>query len=346
MPEARARWAVFAVFAATLLLATRRLLTFDEAYYLAAARDLVATRSVPIDDHPPLLLVGLAAFDRLPLPIELRVRLCSASFATATALTLGALARATGGLPSRALVLASVGVLPVLSGLVATPDTPLLLGEALLLLGLARERLALAFVGALVACAAKASGYFVVALALFWLWTQPRRLGPMAATLVGALAALPFAHRSLSLQAAHVLGHGPLVSSPVVGVPLALAGIAGAVVLAGPALIAFSRDLAAVPAGRPIVYGTLLALGVSAVVSGRAPEAGWIGPAVPIWIVAAARVRWSKAALTSYVAPTLLGIMLWLLPRGPFEGRAPSQKGPPWPVSPAYGQRAWSRVYP
>lgn len=335
---------VAAVFVATLGLALRRRLTFDEAYYLGAARDLLAGR-LTLPDHPPLLPALLALTDGLPLPVELRVRLVSASIAAATALALGALAAATGGGRARATWLAAVGVLPLASGLVATPDGPLLLGVTLLLLGAARDDTRLAGGGALLATLAKVSGGLAAGLVALELLARHRRRTALAIG-VGALLATPLAARSLVLQAGHALGHGPLVSAPWVGAPTALAAwAAGALLLIGPPVLLRARGLGQVPGGSLLVSGILVALATSALVSGRPPEVGWIGPALPALLAIASRAPWSPAARAAYLGPTLVGVALWLVPGGPFEDRAPTP-GRAWPVAPPYGRAAWQRVYP
>lgn len=334
---------VAAVFALTLGLAAWRRLTFDEAYYLAAARDLVSGR-LTLPDHPPLLPALLALADRLPLPVELRVRLVSATLAAATALATGALAAATGGGRARATWLGAVGVLPVAAGLVATPDGPLLLGVTLLLLGAARDDARLAFGGALFATLAKVSGGLAAGLVAVELLAR-RRHRTALALVAGALVATPLAARSLVLQVGHALGQGPLVSAPHVGGPAALAAwAAGALLLVGPPLLLRARALGRVPGGTALVAGVLLALAASALVSGRPPEVGWIGPVLPVLVVAGARAPWPVAARSVYLAPTVVGIALWLVPGGPWEGRAPS-RGRGWPEAPPYGRRAWERVY-
>jgi len=339
-----ARVVVAAVLLGTLALAHHRLLTFDEAYYLAAARTLFVPGAPGLVDHPPLLLLGLWCTDHLPLPLELRVRLVPAVLAAATALVLGALARATGGDARRATILASIGVLPVLGGLIATPDAPLLFGVALLSLATAERRVALAVVGAFVAGASKVSGVFAALLVALEVARTDRRVA--LALTAGALLALPLGLRSLVLQSAHVVGRGPLVSAPWLGGPLALATWAAATgLLVGPALLLRVRQLSTIPGGVSLTVAVLGALVASALGAGRAPEVGWIGPVLPIWIALAARVPWSRPALASYVAPTALGVLLWLAPRGPFEGRAPTRHAPAWPSAPAYGHRAWVGVY-
>jgi hypothetical protein len=75
-------WAIFALAAlVALAFSPLRHLSPDEAYYLCASR-----ARWPIDDHPPLLGLLLAAAEALPGPIELRVRLVSIVLAVATAL--------------------------------------------------------------------------------------------------------------------------------------------------------------------------------------------------------------------------------------------------------------------
>ncbi|MBK7400432.1 MAG: hypothetical protein IPJ34_30295 [Myxococcales bacterium] len=343
-PVLSARAVVAVVFVGTLVLARHRLLTFDEAYYLAAARDLFVRGAPPLADHPPLLLLLLSGFDRLPLPLEVRVRLVPALLAAGTALLLGALAQATGGDARRATILGSVGVLPVLGGLVATPDAPLLLGVTLLLLGAAQRRAGLAGLGAFVAGASKVSGVLAALLVALELARRDRRVA--LALTAGALLTLPLGLRSLVLQTAHVAGRGPLVSAPVLGAPLALVAWATAVgLLVGPALLLRVHQVSAVPGGVTLTLALVGALVASALVSGRAPEVGWIGPVLPVWIALAARPPWSRVALASYVAPTVVGALLWLAPRGPFEGRAPTRHAPTWPVAPPYGLAAWTRIY-
>ncbi|MBL8716167.1 MAG: hypothetical protein JNL79_09240 [Myxococcales bacterium] len=343
-PVLSARAVVALVFVGTLVLARHRLLTFDEAYYLTRARDLFVRGAPPLADHPPLLLLGLFGADRLPLPLELRVRLVPALLAAGTAFLLGALSRATGGDARRATILGSVGVLPVLGGLIATPDAPLLFGVTLLLLGAAQGRAGLAGLGALVAGASKVSGVLAALLVALELARRDRRVALALAG--GALLTLPLGLRSLMLQAAHVAGRGPLVSAPALGAPVALGAWAAAVFfLVGPALLLRVRQVSTIPGGVSLSVAVVGALVASALVSGRAPEVGWIGPVLPVWIALAARGPWSRPALASYVAPTVMGALLWLAPRGPFEGRAPTRHAPAWPVAPSYGLAAWVHIY-
>lgn len=320
---------------ARLLLAPLRMLSPDEAYYLCAAR-----RGWPIADHPPLLGWLLLLTDRLG-SVELRVRIVAIVLQLVTALGVGVLASEAF---AWGIFLATFGLMSWVSGLITTPDAPLL-AACVWLLVWRRSPLGL-FACACVAVLAKVSGlFFVLAVA------TTLRGRALVAILAGAAAALPLSHRSLFAQVAHAAGRGALVSAPYVGRPLAvLALLGGTVALYGPALLYLAvrgrRRLD--PAGVRVVltFGGLCLL--SALISGRAPEPNWIAPAfLPLLVVAAREgassprrpiVQWL------HVAPGVLGVALWIS-SSPLLARVPRADRSSARDLPAYAHPAWDCVY-
>ncbi|MGZ3424305.1 MAG: glycosyltransferase family 39 protein [Polyangiales bacterium] len=320
----RDRGALVAIAVATLLrlaLAPLRILSPDEAYYLAAAR-----RGISIPDHPPLLRLLLALADRLPGPIELRVRSIAALLAAVTALGVVSLAdaiaekRAVPAHPTLAAVLASFGLMGFAGGIVTTPDAPFL-AATVWLFAVATRRprpIPLAILAA-VAVASKVAAFAPV-LALAIGLAHRRNRAAALALVIGSLAVMPFAVRSLTLQAAHAVGKGALVSAPRVG-PLAALGalVAGAFFLwSPPVLVRAFRERDAfevVPGARLFVVGLSGLLMISALVSGRPPEPNWIAPAMLV-VVAVASVGepMSRASIALHVAPTALAIALFVAP--------------------------------
>jgi len=359
MDERRAaKVSVALAFAARLILAPDRLLSPDEAYYLCAARK--PSFRWPIVDHPPLLGWLLAAFDRLGGPIELRVRVVAALLQVVTALAIAATAEALEpGAYAWAAFLATWGLMSWVSGLIATPDAPLLAVTAVLVYVATRDRpqwpalLALSFL----AVAAKVTGLVVVIAVAASL-----PLAARIATIAGGALAIPLARASLHAQVAHALGRGDLVSAPRVGAFAALlALIVGAVVLYGPAVaylgVRGRAHLTRVPGGVALAVSLLALASASAVISGRPPEPNWIAPAlVPILIAGAIAAtgltsRARRSLELVHLLPAMLAIGLWaardLLParldplaRVPRDrDRAEAHPLPP------YARPAWSCVY-
>ncbi len=321
---------------ARVLLAPMRLLSPDEAYYLCAAR-----RGWPIVDHPPLLGWLLVLTDRAG-SVELRVRLVAIVLQLVTALGIGVL---SGEAFAWGVFLATFGLMSWVSGLIATPDAPLLAACVWLLVG-RRSPLAL-FLCAGLAVLAKVSGlFFVLAVA------TTLRGRALVAALAGAAVVMPWVHRSLVAQLAHAAGRGALVSAPVVGRPLAVLALLGSTLaLYGPALVYLAargrRRLDAAGVRVVLTFGGLCLL--SALLSGRAPEPNWIAPAfLPLLVVAANEaasmprrpffVEWL------HVAPGVLGVALWIS-SSPLLARVPRADRSHARDLPAYAHPAWDCVY-
>lgn len=333
-------WVSIALAAmARVLLAPLRLLSPDEAYYLCAAR-----RGWPIVDHPPLLgwlLVALSPLDRFG-PIELRVRLIAIVAQALTAIAIGVLA---GRALPFGVFLATWGLMSWVSGLIATPDAPLLAACAWLLV---LRRSPWVSLVAFLAVLAKVSGLFFVLAVATTLRGRPR-----IAALLGAAAALFFAHRSLLAQVAHAAGRGALVSAPAVGRPLALlAFVAGTVALYGPALLylAWRGRRRLDPAGVRIAWVFFALCVLSALLSGRPPEPNWIAPAfLPLLVAASVEADATPASpglLWLHVAPALLGVALWVAPdRTQLLVRVPHGERDRATDLPPYARPAWACVY-
>ncbi len=356
MDERRfAKVSIAFALAARLILAPERLLSPDEAYYLCAAR-----RGWPIVDHPPLLGWLLSATDRLGGPIELRVRVVAAVLQMVTAL---AIAGTAASIRPEAFAwgafLATWGLMSWVSGLIATPDAPLLATTACLVYVAGRERPSVVAVFALsfLAVAAKVSGLIVVVAVGAALPVRGR-----LAAIGGAALAIPLARASLHAQIAHALGRGALVSSPRVGPLVALlALVGGAVALYGPALgylaVRGRAHVTRVPGGPAMVASLFLLAIVSALVSGRAPEPNWIAPAlIPILIASAIAAtelttRAHRAVQIVHLLPAMLAIGLWgardvLPPRLDPLARVPRdrERAEAQPL-PRYAKPAWACVY-
>ncbi len=350
-------WAVVGWAAlVALACAPLRHLSPDEAYYLCASR-----ARWPIDDHPPMLGLLLALGDALPGPIELRVRIVSIALAAATALglsrlsTLGTTTAASAS--SAALVgatLGALGLLPMAGALIATPDAPMLAALVWLLV-VASDDGAPApgvrpLLAGLLACVATLSKVSALALTLPLALDLIRRPGTRAIAqtiALGTLAALPFARRSLVVQAEHALGRGPAVSAPMIGALAALGALLlGQLLLYGPGVVPFAARRGAtgepVPRGAWIGAGLLAAAAVaSALVSGRPPEPNWLAPAGLLVLARAARVLGGSSPATrrwvigSALAPTVAALALWVTPRSIFPvGRDPLSRVSPRATSP------------
>jgi hypothetical protein len=329
-------WVSLALAAiARLLLAPLRMLSPDEAYYLCAAR-----RGWPIVDHPPLLGWLLWTTDRLG-SVELRVRLVAIALQAVTAIGIGVL---SGPAFAWGVFLATWGLMSWVSGLIATPDAPLL-AACVWLLVMRRAPLGV-FACAFLAVTAKVSGlFFVLAVA------TTLRGRALVAALLGVALAAPFCHRSLVAQVAHALGRGGLVSAPFVGRPLALAAAFGSLLLYGPAVLylAYRGRRRFDPAGARVVFVFAGLYLLSAAISGRPPEANWIAPAfLPLLVVAAiegaAMERRSFVELV-HVAPTVLAIALWVGPESKWLARVPREDRLRAPDLPPYALPAWSCIY-
>jgi hypothetical protein len=353
----RDRGAIVAIGIATLLrlaLAPLRILSPDEAYYLAAARTGIA-----IPDHPPLLRVLLTIADRLPGPVELRVRSIAAVLAAVTAFGVVALARAIADRlkipanPTLAAVLASFGLMGFAGGIVTTPDAPFLAATVWMLVVATRapRAIPLAMLAAL-ALSSKASAVApIVAVAV---GLARRHRAAALGVVVGGVAVLPLAWRSLVLQVGHAAGRGALVSAPYVG-PLAAAGalIAGAFFLYSPPVwvrAARARALfVEVPGAGLLLVGSSMVLLASALLSGRPPEPNWIAPATLVVVaVASASGAMSRAALALHVAPTAVAVALFIGPdlRASPLARLPHDRARVQDVElPSYAVPAWRCVY-
>lgn len=359
MDERRfAKVSVALALAARLILAPERLLSPDEAYYLCAARQ--PGWRWPIVDHPPLLGWLLSATDRLGGAVELRVRVVAAVLQTITALAIAATAASIRPQCfAWGLFLATWGLMSWVSGLITTPDAPLLAATACLVYVASRERpsIVAAFALSFVAVASKVSGLVVVAAIAAALPMRPR-----IAAIAGAAVAVPLARASLHAQIAHALGRGALVSSPHVGVVVAVLGLAlGAVALYGPALAYLAvrgrLHLARVVGGPTLVLSLLLLVLVSAIASGRTPEPNWIAPAlVPILIASAIAAteltsRAQRAIQIVHLLPAMLAIGLWagrdlLPPKLDPLARTPRDRdrAEAHPL-PRYAKPSWACVY-
>lgn len=361
--------------AARLALAPLRRLSPDEAWYAIAAR-----HGWPIVDHPPLLGWLLSATERLPGPVELRVRAVAVVCQAVTALAIGALAARIHEGEERAterfawgVFLGTWGLMPWVSGLITTPDAPLLAATAVALWLASRPRPAPAAlaIAVAIAVASKATGLVVAAaLAIDLLRRRDRRAA--AGVLVGALIAVPLVRASLVAQIGHALGRGALVSAPHIGAVAALGALLGGiVVLYGPAAVWLGfrgrADALRVVGALPLLAMLGSAVVLSALVSGRAPEPNWIAPAfVPLLAIGAvaadratSRVRVAAQAL--HLAPALLGIVAWVAATGSATGAASPSPGDPLARVPRvdagagaledvagvppYGRAAWRCLY-
>lgn len=339
--------------AARLALAPLRRLSPDEAYYVCAAR-----RGWPIVDHPPLLGALIDLVDRLPIALETRVRAIAVLLQALTALLVGLLA-SDGRTDDRrfafGVFLASWGLMPWVSGLITTPDAPLIAATAGALLFAKLERRVGLLLCVALAVASKATGLVVAAALAFDLLRRRDRVGA-AAALLGALVSLPLLRRSLLAQVDHALGVGSLVSAPVIGrLPAVLALVFGVLLLFGPALCFWSlrarRRLGELPGALPLVVALGVATLASALISGRAPEPNWIAPAfVPLLALSAREAAQTHVAFrVVHVAPALLAIGLWaatpvatpLLARVPPLGTTPGELRD----VPPYGHAAWACLY-
>jgi hypothetical protein len=167
---------------------------------------------------------------------------------------------------------------------------------------------------------------------------------------------MPFAVRSLSLQAAHAFGRGALVSAPRIG-PLAALGtlIVGAFFLYSPPVLvrAFRvRGLfAEVPGARLLFAGLSLLLVVSAVASGRPPEPNWIAPAMLVVVAVASIEPISRLAVALHVVPTAFAIALWIAPdwlpltADPLARTSHARERAEGLPLPAYALPSWRCVY-
>jgi hypothetical protein len=328
---------VVATVFARLSVAGVRRLSPDEALYACAAR-----AGWPLPDHPPALGALLSVADRFPGATELRVRIVAIVLQAATAFGIGAVAREVVGdgddrdgrsAEGFAIVLSTIGLLPWVSGLIATPDAPLLAATAWLIALATRDAaasrhavgraIAIAALSA-AAVASKVVGIGIVAIVAVGLARRRRILAAGAATFgaIAAIATIPSIVVSLGLQSSHAVGRGPLVSAPLLGAPRALlAFAAGALALIGPAALVAAhrgrRALGGIVGGRLLVGGLVAALILSALVSGRPPEANWIAPAlIPLLAIggvglAQAGGRTRALVTLGHAAPAALGLALF-----------------------------------
>src|SRR5262249_14400844 len=88
----------------------------------------------------------------------------------------------------------------------------------------------------------------------------------------------------------------------------------------------------------------------SGLVSGRPPEPNWLAPAaLPFLAVAAVALasnRHRRWIVPLYVAPAIVGLVVWCTPfeRGPFA-RVPRRGPPPVAHAPAYALPSWTCVH-
>lgn len=337
----RFAWLSIALAAlARILLAPLRLLSPDEAYYLCAARHF-STGRWPIVDHPPLLGWLIRGVDHFG-SLELRVRILAIVLQAATAIGVGVL---SGPAFAWGVFLATWGLMSWVSGLITTPDAPLLAACVWLLI---TRRSAAVGVFAFLAVLAKVSGLVFVLVVATTLRGRAR-----VAALVGGGLAMAFGYQSLLAQVGHALGRGALVSAPPIGRPLALAAFAGGTLLLyGPALLYLAvrgrRHLD--EAGRRIVIVFTALCVISALVSGRAPEPNWIAPAfLPSLAAAAVVLREAPSApriALIHVLPAVLGVALWIAPdRSPLLARVPHDDRSRARDLPRYARPAWACVY-
>jgi hypothetical protein len=344
-PSMRARsLGVTAVLAAQAVLgvglASRRGLSADEALYACEAARAAPWRW---PDHPPLLgllLRPLLALHRWPL--ELRVRAVSIACALITTLAIASLAErwapAANARRARALGawLASFGLMPAVGLLITTPDAPLIASISLLLVMLSRpdgapgasltsHRLAqrdLVIVCALAACASLSKVAALPVVSVLAIGCARRgRVRTAIALFFGMALTLPWTTASLSLQLAHVVGRGPIVSAPYLGPLGAIVAWASAQLgLWSPPLLvlALASDAARPPAGaRAALRSVLAVLAASALVSGRPPEPGWSAVVMPIALplaaVALARARHARLRLPLVAFAAAPALVAWAL---------------------------------
>lgn len=367
----RATWLSLALATMVrLTVAPLRALSADEAYYLCAARR--GHGAWPIEDHPPLLGAFLALADRLvPGPIELRVRAVAALLAVVTALGVGRLASLLAAPDRReqsrwlAILVATWGLMPMVGGLIATPDAPLLAASAWLFAFSAErdDRLVddgcRAALSALVVASKAIGAPIVLILAIAEVVRgRPRRA---VALLLGALVAAPLALTSTIAQARHAVGLGPLVGAPYVGPLAALFALAiGQLFLWSPPLVVQAfRKATRATLPRPLAAvcaGIALMVLASALIAGRPPEPNWTAPAALALLAATAvtlvdaQATWRHVVVAVAIAPTLLALSLWstprsLLPNDPLERTPPRARLDPTRAETRYGAAAWRCLY-
>ncbi len=333
-------WLGHAVVIATAFLhvcmAPLRRLTFDEAYYACAA-----ARGVPwpVPQHPPLLGVLLRATQPLDgLPIELRVRLVPIVLSSLIALGVARLAASISARATRArafligAALASFALIPMAGGVQAIPELPQLAAIVWVLCiatSHVRERLTswvtVPALALLSGCAIASKVSALACLSAIALALIIRRAWSAAGAIaLGAIVAFPFCVTSLVGQSAHVVGKGPWVSAPHIGIPAALAiAVVATLVGFGPAALATgvrSAALSRIPGGMSIAAIVAFAIIGSALASGRIPEVHWFAPAsLPLYAAAASALaesprRRAQHVIASHVLPTALAVVAWCVP--------------------------------
>lgn len=283
----------------------------DEAYYLCAAR--LSGRVRGLVDHPPLIVWLLRLSDECPaLPVELRVRLWPILFSLVTGFLLIRLARERLADASGRRSAAFVGtwtILPMIGGFVATPDAPLLLALAVLLLwsGQPRMHSSRARLGAAMLASGLGALSKVVMLPLalpMLLFAKHRPVRERILVLACALAPLPLLLPSLFFQLRHAFAaQRPPESSwsALLGLRALAETIAVQVLLWTPwTFIHGLRGFRSLPASDRAACAVLSALlMLSAMVRGAAPEANWWAPAALILVLSAAQQRATQHKIPS-----------------------------------------------
>lgn len=340
-PFPRTAWAILAAsLPVHLALALATDLSPDEAYYLCVAR-----HGSPMVDHPPLVLWMLRLSDRLPGPVELRVRVWALAFAFGVGAACVELARRRGAGREGCLLAAWVGtwaLLPTAGGFVTTPDGPVLLAVAMALLILGEATLgwaeglgagAFLFLAGLGKVVAAPIGLSLAARSRGPAWIRAAvALGPFVALLVGA--------PSLRFQLRHAFAATrPLGWSLASAVEALTAAVSAQALLWSPLVLWFGgKALRRLPPADRALTWTLTALVlVSAVVRGVPPEPNWWAPAALVVVVACAqagealRRRTRRLVVATVLLPTLIAAAHTVHPFLPLaEGADPTARLHGW----------------
>lgn len=344
--------ALAVLFAARLLVAGTTEIVEDEAYYWTWSERLAPGYF----DHPPAVAWMIALSSRVLGATSIGVRAGAVLFGTLAAGLLLATPRV-----DRWLLLLLVGGLPLytLGGVLATPDTPLLLGWALALFGAFRQNWLLAGLGAGLAGLSKYTGWGIWPLLLLGAPREWRRMLPgMALTLLCLAPNLAWnaAHGwgSVAFQAGHGLARTPrggglefLAAQAGLVTPVLFAGIVAwwAVAWRGDHVDRVDR-LCWWTSAPVLVFFALAATRTHGEANWAAPA--WLGAAVGLSRASGriARTAWvggGFAAILSVAVVIHLYTPLVDIPGDPTArlglGRAMASSVQAWGVEPVYTER-------